>query len=575
MLSNRTTAKVDVEVLVEGALPRSLSIPPGDCRPVAATSAVSVRLGGNVSAPAHVLEPNCVYAINPAAGDAAPRLSKMPLGESPGGAWEPSDPPYAEFAGRTIDVKLLVDDDERRPQTAWEPELRRRIATASDVLAAYGGVRLRVVAVGQWDSSDDEPDFQRAMAEFEREASPAPAQVAIGFTSQYEVVRGRHHMGGTRGALHSHILLKERAPNVLDTERLELLVHELGHFMGATHSAESNSVMRPVVGQGQLRHAGEAIRFDPANALLMSLVGAGNSAPRNSVARRAHPRTCGNGWHEIYAALDPKLPDDPATGNYLQLLGAAAVQPLIEDTRHVLAEIVRVAKIERQRREVDGPPGTTSNDAATGRPAAGVLRAPSGAGRQAGAPRERAAGAGAGAGRRHRRSEGMLRRLPLARRVIAQLEGETARAERLAALGEPTMRGRADLAKHFFVSAHLVALVGSEAARSAGMAKEMLDSHGGSGFSFRDMAADRAGIVFAHAVMGGTLSLDDVAQRFTVDAFLPSVDDLREAMQADELFRSFGGAGDQRFAAELARIESRIMQLPAYSVDELPPAAPK
>jgi hypothetical protein len=158
----------------------------------------------------------------------------------------------------------------------------------------------------------------------------------------------------------------------------------------------------------------------------------------------------------------------------------------------------------------------------------------------------------------------LLRTLPIANGVVPHIEGEGQRAVRLAAFGKPTMRGRADLAKHFFVSAHLVGLGGAAPARSAGLIKEILDSHGGSGFSFADMAANRAGIVFANAVLTERLSLDDVAQRFTIDAFLPPVDDLQEQLGAKEFTEGFGGLGDGRLTAELDRIEARIMALPIY-----------
>src|SRR3990172_8995441 len=65
-------------------------------------------------------------------------------------------------------------------------------------------------------------------------AKQFPAQLAIGFTSQYQVVTGRVHMAGTRGTLQSHILVREWSQHMSEPERLELLVHELGHFLGAS-----------------------------------------------------------------------------------------------------------------------------------------------------------------------------------------------------------------------------------------------------------------------------------------------------------------------------------------------------
>ena len=160
-----------------------------------------------------------------------------------------------------------------------------------------------------------------------------------------------------------------------------------------------------------------------------------------------------------------------------------------------------------------------------------------------------------------------LRKLPIASAAIETIEPEQRRAERHAAFADmptPSMHGRADLAKHFLVSAHLVGLLGSEPARGAGVVKEMLDSNGGSGFSFADMAANRAGIAFAVAVLKDRLTLDDVARTFTVESFMPPIEGLREGLQAQEFTAAFGGVGDQRLQAELGRIEANISALPVY-----------
>ena len=141
------------------------------------------------------------------------------------------------------------------------------------MLEKHAGVRLKVVAVGNWDSDDTVTDFFESLGEFERDVKPFPAQLAIGFTSQYQVVQGRTHMAGTRGALHGHILVREWSRQMSEPERLELLVHELGHFLGASHSPEPTSVMRPVLGDRQAVRKGFQVRFDPVNTLIISMVG--------------------------------------------------------------------------------------------------------------------------------------------------------------------------------------------------------------------------------------------------------------------------------------------------------------
>ena len=173
----------------------------------------------------------------------------------------------------TIPVKIFVDEEEPGRQAYWERRLRRRIESASDILEKYCRVRFRVTAVGTWNSDNATNDFIASLGEFEREANPAPAQLAIGFTSQWEMVRGRTHMAGTRGPLHSHILVREGSPQISEPEKLEFLVHELGHYLGASHSPERNSVMRPVLGDRLAGRPGFHIQFDPVNTLVIAMVG--------------------------------------------------------------------------------------------------------------------------------------------------------------------------------------------------------------------------------------------------------------------------------------------------------------
>jgi hypothetical protein len=59
------------------------------------------------------------------------------------------------------------------------------------------------------------------------------------------------------------------------------------------------------------------------------------------------------------------------------------------------------------------------------------------------------------------------------------------------------MRARADWPKHFTVSAALTVLSLERASDAVGVLKEELDADGGSGFSFGDLLADRAGTAFA------------------------------------------------------------------------------
>lgn len=182
-----------------------------------------------------------------------------------------------------IAVRLLVDEEEATTARVWQQRLTRRLERASQIISPYTRVRLKVHSFGVWQSTDTIQEFTRSLREFEKIVNPEPARLAIGFSSQYRFQSGRNHLGGTRGPLRHHILIRENAPSVLEPERTEVLVHELGHFFGAAHSTSANSVMRPVVGDGRARSRSFQIGFDPSNAEILRLIG--NDIRFNRVGR--------------------------------------------------------------------------------------------------------------------------------------------------------------------------------------------------------------------------------------------------------------------------------------------------
>ncbi len=128
-----------------------------------------------------------------------------------------------------------------------------------------------------------------------------------------------------------------------------------------------------------------------------------------------------------------------------------------------------------------------------------------------------------------------------------------------------TLADRDDYPKHFLLSALIAAEGNAGLSDIAGVTKELDDARGGSGFSFTDIAADRAGTRF------GRLAVDDpqaLQARVTATLqerdFMPAVADLPEFM-ADAVFRErFGGVGEPKYVAMMEKIESRIAALPMY-----------
>ncbi len=125
-----------------------------------------------------------------------------------------------------------------------------------------------------------------------------------------------------------------------------------------------------------------------------------------------------------------------------------------------------------------------------------------------------------------------------------------------------TLVGREDLAKHFFVSAIVAAQADRTLADAVGVTKELDDSRGGSGFSFADLAADRAGTQFGErAVNDGDALLERLTGGVQDSDIMPGIDGLPESLTALEFEAQFGGVGQPRYNAMLAVIEARVTQL--------------
>lgn len=563
VLANRTTSSVTVELLKTGQPSEPMTILAGDSRPVFFERNLKIRYGSDLIKRDYSLLKNCAYYF---AKDGSGKLlfEQIGLGESelPGNSTDSltssEKSNLSQPSGLTIPVKLLVDDNEATHRSIWEPRLRKRLADASEVIEEHCGVKFRVVAISTWNSDDERHNFLRTFREFEREVSPQPGAIAIGFTSQYRAARGRVHMGGTRGPLYPYILLKERSPQLLETERLELLVHELGHYLGAAHSPEPHSIMRPLLTGGRMRRLGARIQFDPVNTLLMSLLG---DEMRQRRVRRLTDLSLPtkNRMLEIYKVLNVALPEDPAANQIVKLVNMSGSPPLVEDTRRVLAMLLRTAKGNQSDTLPAAESRLVKGDDLTD---LYVQQAAFAAEQTRPANMQKAFLLALGI---FIDNENTLRSFPATSKFVSRVESKQRRLERIQSLGRPTMHGRYDLAKHFFVSAFAVVSMGGQNARHLGLAKEMVDAQGSSGFSFADMMANRAGILFAEALLAEKLSLEELAKEFQVEDFLLPIESLQEGLTAADLESLPLPNGASSIRAELERIEQEIRTLPVYS----------
>jgi hypothetical protein len=457
-----------------------------------------------------------------------------------------------------VPVKILVDQAEPSVQNVWEKRLRRRVEDASDILEGYCRVRFEVVEVGTWESDERLLKLSELLRDLRAKVTPGKARLAIGFTGLRPEKNEDRALGCTHAPLHSHILLREYKLKS-EAERLEVLVHELGHFLGACHSPEGDSVMRPRLGDGRANLRAFRIGFDPVNLLVVNLVADELARrPVRSLAQLSPPLR--KRLIAIFATLARAMPDDPAAPIYVRMLGAIPPEPLTVRTldpevfdaaRSVVAAITAESRRIQER-------SARSGDALTElyfRMAAAKCRQ---------LPAEQSAAAYTlGLAIALDRSS-LLRSLALRGIPWDKIESDDERQQRLAVMSEPTMYGRASLAQSFVVAAAMLLLVEGQAVSAAGLQEEFLRIHGGYHFRFDDLMASVAGITFATQLDASPDLLDELAKSFRVADFLLPAKGLPAPLDRDEFSRQFGSMTDERFLNKQDVLRKRLLTLPGY-----------
>jgi hypothetical protein len=129
-------------------------------------------------------------------------------------------------------------------------------------------------------------------------------------------------------------------------------------------------------------------------------------------------------------------------------------------------------------------------------------------------------------------------------------------------LGTIRLRGRRDWTQHFTVSAGLTALASPRLSAAVGVWKESIDSESGSGFSFSDLLADRAGIWFGTLATRDEETAQQIQQRMReglqLEAIFPEAQDLPEGIAASELESKYGGVGGPRYQQLSIEIDRRL-----------------
>ena len=125
-----------------------------------------------------------------------------------------------------------------------------------------------------------------------------------------------------------------------------------------------------------------------------------------------------------------------------------------------------------------------------------------------------------------------------------------------------TLSRRRDLAQHFIASAIIAASANSNTANVIGLFKEIDDSRGGSGFSFADLTADRAGVKFGELAIGSPASAkflqEQLKENLMESHFMPSIKNLPEGIMEFQFKKTYGDLDSEAFRLVNKEIEHRL-----------------
>ena len=171
----------------------------------------------------------------------------------------------------TIPVRIYTDTNIPLAEVLWRKRVNQRIEDASRILERTCFVKLEIRSFEPWTSDPQCENLQEVLKDFEAKVPEEHGGLSIGFTAHRNAPGCGTELGVARQPFCGKILLREEAPQITEVERLETLLHELGHFLGAVHTSDENSVMRTVLHERHARDVNFVIGFDPLNALAMNL----------------------------------------------------------------------------------------------------------------------------------------------------------------------------------------------------------------------------------------------------------------------------------------------------------------
>jgi len=271
VISNPTENTVEVNVVKPEGQAADYQIPGHGLVPIVSFAPVTVRVSLGQFSTVQELSLNRVYEIRMRGDDTGQSVVIAPvqIGNVRPGVWLfPNREKLPQTV--TIPVAIFVDEEQPAKQSVWEPRLQGQVAEASRFIEWFCRVRFEVVGTGTWESDNARTGVEGLLEDFRQKIPAQKARLLIGFSSQLTVpAESRFHV--TPRLLDSHIIIPDVQATFSAQNQLMVLIHALGHFLGAVDTAEASSVMNPeyaAIGAGKRQRD----YFDPLNVLIMNIV---------------------------------------------------------------------------------------------------------------------------------------------------------------------------------------------------------------------------------------------------------------------------------------------------------------
>ena len=542
------------------------TIEAGEVRALPAGHTPTIRFDGANGESRYRLQPFGVYAFIPD-GEAVGFQAVELAGKLP----DPADVPALPVARprQTVTVLLACDIAETRTRAAWEARARAVIAEANAILEQQINLTLLVSGVTDWRPDARLTDLDAARKDLMQHVRPGKARLVIGFTPQalgFDTAKEKSPQFAAVGpTLSDHLVVRDALPRP-QAGRTEVLVQAIGRWLGAGGAPDTQTVMRPKLGDGLAGLVKFRVQFDPFNALIVNIVAAELREGHRSLDKLS-PQSKAR-LVILYQSILAAKPADPATVDAIAALEPNAAAPVVvaeaqpeparpkpveadprrTAIRHVVSAIRLRAQVVRDLPPGDRPRGDDlTND---------LVRVASEVAATTAGPHAAAAVAvGIGIGLDDSTT---LRDNIITRDLVRAVESDAEFKERTAALGRPTVRGRRDLCQHFALSSALTEILGAKGAELAGVTKELRDLGGESGFSFVDLLADFSGVAFAEKLLSDPNELGRVRIGFKTDEHVPAIAGLRENLTAKRFEADYGGLSDPRFKLAVTEVRDRV-----------------